>query len=87
MPVNAELRERLPQLVPFGYIATKAWLRSLGLSLHSIDNLVKSRQLINDIEGQYKAEFVTMSEKDVSIGVLNEARMDLTYTIQTSLTD
>lgn len=54
MPINAELRERLPQWVPYGYIATKAWLRSQGFSLHSIDNLVKSRQLITMVPGVYK---------------------------------
>lgn len=54
MPVNAKLRERLPQLAPYGYIATKTWLRSQGLSAHSIDNLVKSRQLITVAPGVYK---------------------------------
>lgn len=54
MPVNAKLRERLPQLAPYGYVATKAWLRSQGLNLHSIDNLVKSRQLITMAPGVYK---------------------------------
>ena len=42
---------------------------------------------IKDIEGQYKAEFVTMCEEDVSIEALNKARIDLIHTIQASLTD
>lgn len=42
---------------------------------------------IKDIEGQYKAEFVTMCEEDVSIEALHKARIDLIHTIQTSLTD
>ena len=42
---------------------------------------------IKDIEGQYKAEFVTMCEEDISIEALNKARIDLIHTIQTSLTD
>ena len=60
MPINAELRERLPQLVPYGYIATKAWLKSQGLNLHSIDNLVKSRQLITMVPGVYKRPETTL---------------------------
>lgn len=60
MPVNAELRERLPQWMPYGYIATKAWLKSQGLNLHSIDNLVKSRQLITMVPGVYKRPETTL---------------------------
>ena len=42
---------------------------------------------IKDIEGQYKAEFVTMCEGDVSIEALHKARSDLIHTVRTSLTD
>ena len=42
---------------------------------------------IKDIEGQYKAEFVTMCEEDVSIEALHKARIELTHTIQASLTN
>lgn len=40
-----------------------------------------------DIEGQYKAEFVTMCEEDVSIEALHKARIDLIHTIQASPTN
>lgn len=35
----------LDELLPYGMIATKQWLLSRGLSLHSIDNALKSKKL------------------------------------------
>lgn len=45
MPVNIKTRSEASKLVPYGLLATKAWLRKQGLARHAIDNLVKSRQL------------------------------------------
>ena len=54
MPVNADLRNKLIELVPYGHVATKRWLMEQGVKLHSIDNLVKSGQLIMLVPGVYK---------------------------------
>tara|TARA_R110002096_G_scaffold377631_2_gene571453 strand:- start:5494 stop:6276 length:783 start_codon:yes stop_codon:yes gene_type:complete len=54
MPVNAKLRSELITLVPHGLVATRQWLMAQGLSGHSLDNLVKSKQLISLSHGVYK---------------------------------
>lgn len=43
----------LSQLVPFGMITTKKWLLSKGISLHRVDNGVKSHKLISLTPGVY----------------------------------
>ncbi len=40
-----EQKQLLDELLPFGMIATKQWLLSKGVSLHRIDNALKSRKL------------------------------------------
>jgi transcriptional regulator with AbiEi antitoxin domain of type IV toxin-antitoxin system len=54
MPVNAKIRSELITLVPHGLVATRRWLMAQGLSGHSLDNLVKSKQLISLSHGVYK---------------------------------
>lgn len=43
----------LDALLPFGMIATKQWLLSKGLNLHSIDNALKSKKLVKQATGVY----------------------------------
>jgi len=54
MPVNAERRAALPALVPYGLLVTRTWLLEKGVTRHSLDNLVKSDQLISLVQGVYK---------------------------------
>ncbi len=54
MPLNADLRSKLVELVPYGHVATRRWLMDKGIKLHSIDNLVKSNQLVTLVPGVYK---------------------------------
>lgn len=53
MPLNAEQRTRLREDAPFGLFVTKEWLSGKGYARHSIDNLVKSGQLISLRPGIY----------------------------------
>ena len=41
------------QLVPFGMVATKKWLLSNGISVHRVDNALKSHKLISLVAGVY----------------------------------
>jgi len=54
MPVNAGIRSELINLVPYGLVVTRGWLMEKGLKRHSIDNLVKSEQLLPLCQGVYK---------------------------------
>lgn len=54
MPVNTDIRAELARLVPYGQLATRNWLMDKGLSRHSLDNLVKSGQLVSLVSGVYK---------------------------------
>lgn len=51
--VTANTKQTLDQLLPYGMIATKQWLLSMGLSLHSIDNALKSKKLDMQATGVY----------------------------------
>ncbi|PLR36449.1 hypothetical protein CYR32_08805 [Chimaeribacter coloradensis] len=51
--LNSESRTLLKALLPVGLIATKGWLRAQGLTLHFIDNAVKSRTLLPLAPGVY----------------------------------
>ncbi len=54
MPLNTALRERLIELAPFGTLVTRKWLVKKGIPIHSLDNLVKSEQLVPLVPGVYK---------------------------------
>ncbi len=54
MPVNATLRSRLAEFAPYGLLVTRRWLQKKGISRHSLDNLVKSGQLVALVPGVYK---------------------------------
>lgn len=54
MSLNTGLRQDIVHLVPHGQVATKSWLMKQGIGLHSLDNLVKSRQLIPLVPGLYQ---------------------------------
>ena len=54
MPVSAIPKGALYDLVPNGCVVTKQWLRGQGLGAHTIDNLVKSGQLLSAARGVYQ---------------------------------
>jgi Transcriptional regulator, AbiEi antitoxin, Type IV TA system/Transcriptional regulator, AbiEi antitoxin N-terminal domain len=51
VPANPKTRSKALRLVPYGLLATKAWLMKQGLPRHAIDNLVKSHQLKKTARG------------------------------------
>ena len=48
------LNKMLRELLPIGAVATKSWLKTHGVPLHRIDNLVKSGQVDLVANGVYK---------------------------------
>ena len=46
MPLNAALRTKPLELVPYDLLATRPWLMERGIARHAVHNLVKSGQLI-----------------------------------------
>ncbi len=42
---RSQLKLQLDELLPYGMIATKKWLSFQGMSLHAIDNALKSKKL------------------------------------------
>jgi hypothetical protein len=75
-------KQTLDELLPYGMIATKQWLLSMGLSVHSIDNALKSKKLDLQATGVYARTGVPitwqgvvsslqkMSEQTVNVGGL-----------------
>lgn len=73
----------LDSLLPYGMIATKQWMLFMGLSLHSIDNALKSKKLVMQATGVYARNGVPvtwqgvvcslqrMSEQAVHVGGLS----------------
>jgi len=60
-----KLRSTLDELLPYGMIATKQWLSSMGLNLHSIDNALKSKKLIMLAAGVYARKGVPVTWQGV----------------------
>lgn len=54
MPKSTLQKSTLYDLVPNGYVVTKQWLQSKGLGSHTIDNLLKSGQLLSVARGVYQ---------------------------------
>ena len=75
MPVNAKLRDKLIELVPYGHVATKRWLMEQGVKLHSIDNLVKSNQLVMLVPGVYRRPETKVTWE----GLVTSLHMGLTF--------
>lgn len=50
---ESNLRQDLAELLPYGLLATRKWLLSQGLSVHTIDNAVKSSTLLSLTSGVY----------------------------------
>ena len=53
MPLNTALRVELFDLIPNGLLVSRSWLMEQGLIRHTIDNLVKSGQLLSLRPGVY----------------------------------
>lgn len=85
--LNKEARKKLQDLLPLSMVATKQWLRHQGLSLHFLDNAIRSQTLIPLATGVYTlygqsinwpgivASLQRMSEKPIHVGGL--AALDL----------
>jgi hypothetical protein len=54
MPAKSAARSNLSRLVPHGYLVTRGWLLEQGVSPHSLDNLLKSGDLIAPVSGVYR---------------------------------
>jgi hypothetical protein len=54
MPAKSAARSDLSRLVPHGYLATRGWLLEQGVSPHSLDNLLKSGDLVAPVSGVYR---------------------------------
>ena len=65
MPVNVDIRSELINLVPYGLVVTRGWLMEQGLKRHSIDNLVKSGQLLALCHGVYQRPETTLKWQGV----------------------
>ncbi len=85
--LDSEYKHTLDELLPYGMIATKKWLLLRGLSLHGIDNALKSNKLVMQATGVYalRGVMVTwqgvvcslqrMSEQVVHVGGLSALEM------------
>lgn len=85
--IDSEYKYTLDELLPYGMIATKKWLLLKGLSLHSIDNALKSKKLVMQATGVYARRGVPvtwqgvvcslqrMSEQVVHVGGLSALQM------------
>lgn len=95
--LNRNARNQLTELLPPFMIATKRWLLDQGLSLHFLDNAVRSRTLIPLTAGVYTlyeksiswqgvvASLQRMSEKPVHVGGLTALDIaGLTHFLSTS---
>lgn len=54
MPLNADRRTLLNDLLPEGMVVSRKWLLKNGMDRHAIDNLVKTDQLEALVSGIYK---------------------------------
>ncbi len=69
MPLHIETRSELVKLVPYGLMATKAWLVTQGFTRHSIDNLVKAKQLISLSSGVYRRPETSLTWQGVVFSI------------------
>lgn len=63
--LNLDARQQLQTLLPLGMVATKPWLQAQGLSLHFLDNAVRSQTLIPLTAGVYSRQEARISWKGV----------------------
>ena len=64
-------KQTLDELLPYGMLATKQWLLSRGLTLHSIDNALKSKKLEMQATGVYARTGVPISWQGVVCSLQN----------------
>ena len=69
--VTISSKQTLDELLPYGMLATKQWLLSRGLSLHSIDNALKSKKLEMQATGVYARTGVPISWQGVVCSLQN----------------
>ena len=63
--LNLDARQQLQTLLPLGMVATKPWLQAQGLSLHFLDNAVRSQTLIPLTAGVYSRQEARISWKGI----------------------
>ncbi|AIN15166.1 hypothetical protein BZ21_307 [Yersinia pseudotuberculosis] len=80
--LNTDARQQLRKLLPLEMVATKQWLLDQGLSLHFLDNAVRSSTLLPLTAGVYcllearvswqgvVASLQRMSEQPIHVGGL-----------------
>ena len=71
MAANLEFREKLKTLVPYGCVVTRSWLLKKGVGSHTIDNLVKSKQLLPVSSGVYQRVEIKLDWKNVVASLQN----------------
>ena len=69
--VTISSKQTLDELLPYGMLATKQWLLSNGLNLHSIDNALKSKKLEMQATGVYARTGVPISWQGVVCSLQN----------------
>ena len=76
MSAKTSDRTDLKRLVPYGSLAVRNWLMSKGVPRHSIDNWVKSEQLLSLAPGVYKRPEAALTWQGV-VASLQRMGMDL----------
>lgn len=54
MPAGLAKHPDVSDLIPSGYLVTRSWLLAQGVGNHTLDNLIKSRQLVALAQGVYR---------------------------------
>jgi Transcriptional regulator, AbiEi antitoxin, Type IV TA system/Transcriptional regulator, AbiEi antitoxin N-terminal domain len=54
MPTRSDTRSDLANQIPYGFLATRTWLLEQGVGPHSLDNFLKSGQLVAMVSGVYR---------------------------------
>jgi hypothetical protein len=78
MPVNADRRKKLAEMLPEGTITVSAWLLDNGFSRHAIDNLVKSGALTALHHGVYVRGSAPVQWQAIVYALQNILNMDVT---------
>lgn len=67
--LNTEARQQLKTVLPLDMVATKQWLEGQGLSLHFLDNAVRSRTLIPLAAGVYTRQDARLTWQSIVVSL------------------
>ncbi len=73
-------------LVPYGFVVTRSWLTDQGIGRHTVDNWVKSSQIVAVVRGVFKRPDVTKLTWQAAVCSLQRMGSDLTPGGLTALT-